>query len=101
MTILKIEYKALVMEHCLSKVEDLNVDRERPFAFFKFSFFVCVYVCVRVHLLYSCLHFHSYLRTIYVFHVYYLLHFDSDYRSSPPEVFLGKGVLKICSKFTG
>ena len=22
-------------------------------------------------------------------------------RSSPPEVFLGKGVLKICSKFTG
>ena len=25
----------------------------------------------------------------------------SIYRSSPPEVFLGKGVLKICSKFTG
>ena len=24
-----------------------------------------------------------------------------DSRSSPPEVFLGKGVLKICSKFTG
>ena len=24
-----------------------------------------------------------------------------EYRSSPPEVFLGKGVLKICSKFTG
>ena len=23
------------------------------------------------------------------------------FRSSPPEVFLGKGVLKICSKFTG
>ena len=23
------------------------------------------------------------------------------YRSSPPEVLLGKGVLKICSKFTG
>ena len=23
------------------------------------------------------------------------------YRSSPPEVFLGKGILKICSKFTG
>ena len=23
------------------------------------------------------------------------------YRSIPPEVFLGKGVLKICSKFTG
>ena len=22
-------------------------------------------------------------------------------RSSPPEVFLGKGVLKVCSKFTG
>ena len=22
-------------------------------------------------------------------------------RSSPPEVFLGKGILKICSKFTG
>ena len=25
----------------------------------------------------------------------------SLYRSSSPEVFLGKGVLKICSKFTG
>ena len=25
----------------------------------------------------------------------------SIHRSSPPEVFLGKGVLKICSKFTG
>ena len=25
----------------------------------------------------------------------------SIYRSSPPEVFLGKGVLKACSKFTG
>ena len=24
-----------------------------------------------------------------------------EYRSSHPEVFLGKGVLKICSKFTG
>ena len=24
-----------------------------------------------------------------------------QYRSSPPEVFLGKGVPKICSKFTG
>ena len=24
-----------------------------------------------------------------------------SYRSSPSEVFLGKGVLKICSKFTG
>ena len=25
----------------------------------------------------------------------------SEFRSSPSEVFLGKGVLKICSKFTG
>ena len=25
----------------------------------------------------------------------------SSFRSSPSEVFLGKGVLKICSKFTG
>ena len=24
-----------------------------------------------------------------------------QYRSSPPEAFLGKGALKICSKFTG
>ena len=24
-----------------------------------------------------------------------------EWRSSPPQVFLGKGVLKICSKFTG
>ena len=24
-----------------------------------------------------------------------------EFRSNPPEVFLGKGVLKICSKFTG
>ena len=27
--------------------------------------------------------------------------FISKYRSNPPEVFLRKGVLKICSKFTG
>ena len=27
--------------------------------------------------------------------------FSLKYRSSPPEVFLGKGVLKICSTFTG
>ena len=25
----------------------------------------------------------------------------AGYRSSPPEMFLEKGVLKICSKFTG
>ena len=31
------------------------------------------------------------------FHGLYL----TSYRSSHPEVFLGKGVLKICSKFTG
>ena len=33
--------------------------------------------------------------------LYYSDIFVSDVRSSPPEVFLGKGVLKICSKFTG
>ena len=27
--------------------------------------------------------------------------YSKTWRSSPPEVFLGKGVLKICSKFTG
>ena len=27
-------------------------------------------------------------------------HFTKTFRSSRPEVFLGKGVLKICSKFT-
>ena len=26
---------------------------------------------------------------------------NAIYKSSPPEVFLVKGVLKICSKFTG
>ena len=38
----------------------------------------------------------------------YKLHYDYIYkkkniydRSSHPEVFLGKGVLKICNKFTG
>ena len=30
-----------------------------------------------------------------------LSHIPFDFRSSPPEVFLGKGVLKICSRFTG
>ena len=29
------------------------------------------------------------------------IHCNSTVRSSPSEVFLGKGVLKICSKFTG
>ena len=28
-------------------------------------------------------------------------HLHQSFRSSPPEVFLGKGVLRICSKFTG
>ena len=28
-------------------------------------------------------------------------HLAAMFRSSPPEVFLGKGLLKICSKFTG
>ena len=34
----------------------------------------------------------------------FCLHFDyalATHSSSHPEVFLGKGVLKICSKFTG
>ena len=26
---------------------------------------------------------------------------ENEFRSSPPRMFLGKGVLKICSKFTG
>ena len=55
MTFLKIIYKALVMEHCLSKVEDLNRDWEPPFPFFKFSF-SCMRVCVCVYLFYSCLY---------------------------------------------
>ena len=37
---------------------------------------------------------------IYMF-IYFLLHIHAIYRSSHPEVFIGKGVLKICSKFTG
>ena len=40
-------YKAVVMEHCLSKVKNLNGDREPPFPFFKFSF-SCLRVCVCV-----------------------------------------------------
>ena len=38
-------------------------------------------------------------RTLY--ETFQLNTFFSIYRSSSPEVFLGKDVLKICSKFTG
>ena len=31
----------------------------------------------------------------------FLIHFRPMFRSSPSELFLGKGGLKICSKFTG
>ena len=64
MTVLKIIYKALVMEHSLSKVEELNGEREPLFLFFKLLFFLTKCVCMRVYLLYSCLHFYSYLRTL-------------------------------------
>ena len=42
-------HKALVMENCLSKVGNLNGDRQPPFLFFKFSFSrtrvcVCVFI---------------------------------------------------------
>ena len=35
------------------------------------------------------------------FHIFKLCYFHNLFRSSRPEVFLGKGVPKICSKFTG
>ena len=58
-------YKALVMEHCFSKVEDVNGEREPPFPFFKFSFSCMrVCVCVRICLFYSCLRLYSFTRTI-------------------------------------
>ena len=36
-----------------------------------------------------------------MFSKYILLTEDKTFRSSHPEVFIGRGVLKICSKFTG
>ena len=36
-----------------------------------------------------------------IWHWQWIKHLSSGVRSSPPEVFLGKCVLKICSKFTG
>ena len=58
-------YKVLVMEHCFSKVEDVNGEREPPFPFFKFSFSCMrVCVCVRICLFYSCLRLYSFSRTI-------------------------------------
>ena len=49
------------------------------------------------------------LKTVYKFYIHFILDvwqrlkYSSTcfYRSSRPEVFLGKGVVKICSKFTG
>ena len=49
MTVLKIIYKALVMEHSLREVEELNGDREPLFSFFKLLLFfneVCVCACL-------------------------------------------------------
>ena len=41
----------MVMEHCLSKVKDLNVDQEPSFVFFNIFFFLYACMCVRVYLL--------------------------------------------------
>ena len=89
MTALKIIYNALVIKHCLNKVEDVNCDIEPPFPFFKFGFLVYVYVYVRVYFLYSYLYCSTYLHTIQVYSVYYLFYFDiafnhdiSGYRAS-------------------
>ena len=54
-------------------------------------------------------HEYNFSRLLYVYFtsVFYLLWIDlfeskhAIIRISPPEVFLGKGVLKLCSKFTG
>ena len=49
MTVLKIKYKTLVMEHCLSKVEALNGGRAPPFSFFHFFFFFFFFFsCMRL-----------------------------------------------------
>ena len=53
------------MEHCLSKVEDLNVDREPPFAFLKFSF-----SCMRVRVC-ACL-FTLFMSSFLLLLTYYL-----------------------------
>ena len=45
MTVLKIIYNALVIKHCLNKVEDVNCYIEPPFPFFKFPL-SCVRLCV-------------------------------------------------------
>ena len=41
------------------------------------------------------------LYMFFLFGGYFTRNLTKNFRSSPPEVFLGKGVLKICSKFTG
>ena len=43
----------MVIEHCLSKVEHVNGDREPPFSFFKFSFsYMRVCVCAYLFILF-------------------------------------------------
>ena len=41
------------------------------------------------------------LYMFFLFGGYFTRNLTKNFRSSPPEVFLGKGVLKICSRFTG
>ena len=46
--------------------------------------------------------FHNCLKHIkLLWHWWWIIIRQQDTRSSPPETFLGKGVPKICSKFTG
>ena len=49
-TVLKIICKALMMEYCLSKIEDLNGDRELSFPFFNILLYA--YACEHVFILF-------------------------------------------------
>ena len=63
------------MEHCFSKVRDLNGDREPPFPFFKFSFSymrVCVYVFICfTHV--SILSLLTYYLNVFVYYLFYFV----------------------------
>ena len=71
--------------------------------FFYFLFFIYLYICLSVIVIVIIII--SFYLFIYLFSIFVSKknHFSASAisRSSHREVFLGKGVLRVCSKFTG
>ena len=84
----------------------MQVNREKTTVKKKITYFLKNYVASKKSLQFANLFYRFVFRceVLYTFCILFVwnsIHNIGIFRSSHPEVFLGKGVLKICSKFTG